>query len=200
MGLVRIAVLVSGGGSNLQSLIDKIHGTYGEIVLVASNRKNAYGLERAKKAGIAAQVVSGEDYDEKLEALLREKEVDLVVLAGYLKKISPELVGRYKNKIINIHPSLIPSFSGEGCYGLKVHEMAVEYGVKISGATVHFVDENMDTGAIIAQRAVEVDWNDTPESLQAKVLKIEHEILAEAVKNYCLEKITVNGRIVAVKE
>jgi phosphoribosylglycinamide formyltransferase-1 len=196
----RIAVLVSGGGSNLQSLIDKVHNTYGEIALVISNKKSAFGLVRAQKADIESVYISGKDpdYDKMVMDLLEAKSIDLVVLAGYLKIVPEEMVKKFRNRIMNVHPSLIPSFCGDGCYGLKVHEKAIEYGVKVSGATVHFVDEGTDTGPVVMQKCVSVDGDD-PKSLQMKVLEVEHEILPEAVKEYCLGNIRVEGRKVRIK-
>jgi len=161
----RIAVLVSGGGSNLQSLIDKVHNIYGEIALVISNKKDAYGLVRAQKANIESVYISGKDpdYHKMVMDLLEAKSIDLIVLAGYLKIVPAEMVQKFRNRIINVHPSLIPAFCGDGCYGIKVHEKAIEYGVKVSGATVHFVDEGTDTGPVIMQKCVNVD-GDSPKS------------------------------------
>lgn len=197
---VRIGVLASGGGSNLQSLLDNVHGKYGEVVLVASNIKDAYALERAKKSGVASAFIEKEEYDKNLEELLEKESVELIVLAGYLKKISPSLVKRYENRILNIHPSLIPSFCGEGAYGIHVHEKALDYGVKISGATVHFVDEEMDTGPIVLQEAVRVEDDDTPETLQKRVLKVEHKLLPMAVIAYCQGRLKVVGRKVFMEK
>lgn len=197
---MRIAVLASGGGSNLQSLLDHVHGKSGDVVLVVSNKKEAYALERGKKAGAKAVFLEKENYDERLEALLEEESVELIVLAGYLKKIQPSLVRRYGNRIMNIHPSLIPSFCGEGYYGIHVHEKALEYGVKISGATVHLVDEGMDTGPIVMQEAVCVESDDTPASLQKRVLEVEHRILPMAVKAFCQGRLKVIGRKVVMEK
>ncbi|QSX07425.1 phosphoribosylglycinamide formyltransferase [Alkalibacter rhizosphaerae] len=194
MSRVRIAVLVSGGGSNLQSLLDQIHQRDGDIVLVVSDRKDAYGLERAKKYGIPAIHLEREGYHERLQHLLEGAGIDLVVLAGYLKKVDPALVALFKNRMLNIHPSLIPAFCGEGFYGIHVHERALEYGVKISGATVHFVDEEMDTGPIVAQEPVGVVTEDTPKTLQQRVLKVEHRLLVESVRNFCQGRLQVCGR------
>jgi len=196
----RIAVLVSGGGSNLQSLIDKVHNIYGEIALVISNKKDAYGLVRAQKANIESVYISGKDpdYHKMVMDLLEAKSIDLIVLAGYLKIVPAEMVQKFRNRIINVHPSLIPAFCGDGCYGIKVHEKALEYGVKVSGATVHFVDEGTDSGHVIMQKCVNVD-GDSPKSLQMKVLEIEHEILPKAVKEHCLGNIQVEGRKVRIK-
>lgn len=194
----NIAVLLSGGGTNLQSIIDAIEAgkINGCIKLVISNKKDAYGLKRAEKHNIKACF----DNDESsiIERLLSE-EIDLVVLAGFLKILSPKFTKTFENKIINIHPSLIPSFCGVGYYGLNVHKAAVDYGVKVSGATVHFVDENADTGPIIAQEVVEVLADDTAETLQRRVLEVEHSILPMVVEKYCDDKIEVSGRRVYIK-
>ncbi len=177
---MKIAVCVSGGGTNLQAIIDKInsgeiHNT--EIAVVISNNKNAYALERAAKAGIEGVCISPKDYDSR-EAFnksflekLNSYNVDLVVLAGFLVVIPEEMIRQYRNRIINIHPSLIPSFCGTGFYGLKVHEGVLERGVKVTGATCHFVDEGTDTGPIILQKAVDVMDDDTPETLQRRVME-----------------------------
>ncbi|MDD4088106.1 MAG: phosphoribosylglycinamide formyltransferase [Tissierellia bacterium] len=208
MPQVKIGVLISGSGTNLQSLIDNIENgkINGRITVVISNRKDAYGLNRAKQKNIAAVYIRQKDYDsfEKFnDAIIDELKshgVELVVLAGYLKILTPRFIEKFRNRIINIHPSLIPAFCGKGFYGIKVHEEAINYGVKLSGATVHFVDEKADTGPIIIQEAVEVSYEDTAEALQQKVLKIEHKILPLAVKYYCGGKIQVSGRKVKIKE
>ena len=186
-----IVVCVSGGGTNLQAIIDKIaDGTIlnTRIAGVISNNKDAYALTRAKNAGIEAVCISPKDYEDRdkfNEALLAgvdRFDPDLVVLAGFLVNIPAAMVAKYRNKIINIHPSLIPSFCGKGCYGLKVHEKALERGVKVTGATVHFVDEGTDTGPIILQKAVNVEDGDTPEVLQRRVMEqAEWIILPEAI-------------------
>lgn len=192
--MLKIAVLISGNGSNLQSIIDGCESGYinGIVKLVISNKGSAYGLERAKKHNIKTYV---ENEENKIISLLKEEGIDLIVLAGYLKIISPNFVEVFRNKIINIHPSLIPAFCGEGYYGKKVHESVINYGTKLSGATVHFVDEGADTGPIIMQKSVEVKFDDTPNSLAERVLSVEHEILKESVKLYCDNKLIVNGRI-----
>jgi phosphoribosylglycinamide formyltransferase-1 len=199
--LKNIAVLISGGGTNLQSLIDAIESgnINGKISIIISNRKDAYGLTRGENHNIKSIYLSGigisqEEYDEKLLEILEKEEVDLVVLAGFLKILGSKFIQAYENKIINIHPSLIPSFCGDGYYGLKVHEKALEYGVKVSGATTHFVNEVADAGPIIMQSCVEVLDNDTPEDLQKRILKIEHSILVESVKLFCDDKLEVIGR------
>lgn len=205
---LRMGVLISGSGTNLQSLINNVENGYinGKISVVISNKEDAYGLERARKHNIPAVFINQRHYDcfekfnDEIMEVLEKHQVDIVVLAGYLKILSHKFIENYKNKIINIHPSLIPSFCGKGFYGLKVHEAAISYGVKVSGATVHFVDEGADTGPIILQETVNVDYNDTAESLQQKILKIEHKLLPLAVKLLCEEKIEVEGRKVKIKE
>lgn len=193
----NIAVLVSGGGTNLQSIIDAVEAgrINGQIKLVISNKEGAYGLERAKNHNIRAVF---EKDEQAIIDIMKERQIDLVVLAGFLKILSPNFTRAFENRIINIHPSLIPSFCGKGYYGLKVHEAAVEYGVKVSGATVHFVDENADTGPIIRQETVEVLPEDSPQDLQQRVLKIEHRILSQVVADYCDDKIRVVGRKVFI--
>ncbi len=206
----RIAVLVSGGGTNLQALIDAQHRgdiKGGEIAAVIASNPTAYGLERAKTANIPSYVVSRKDYSsnqavtvalvEKLQAL----NIDLVVLAGFMTILTQEMVQAFPNAILNIHPSLIPSFCGAGCYGLHVHEKALEYGVKLSGATVHFVSEECDGGPIVVQKSVEVRHDDTPEVLQKRIMEqAEWIILPQAVSLFCQDRITVQGRTVIIKE
>lgn len=173
----RIAVMVSGGGTNLQAIIDAQKSgiiTSGEIALVVSNKADAYALERAKNNGIESYLMTTE---EALIEKLQEENIQLVVLAGFLKILSPAFIKAFENRIINIHPSLIPSFCGKGAYGLHVHEMALEYGVKVTGATVHFVNEIPDGGAIIYQKAVEIKDGDTPEILQKRVMEQAEWIL-----------------------
>lgn len=190
--MLRVLVCVSGGGTNLQAIIDRIgDGSIqnAEIVRVISNNKDAYALTRAEKAGIDGICVSPKDYPDRdafhkaFMAAVDEAEPDLIVLAGFLVVIPKELIAKYRNKIINIHPSLIPSFCGTGFYGLKVHEKALERGVKITGATVHFVDEGTDTGPIIMQKAVEVKEGDTPEILQKRVMEQAEWIILPAAIN-----------------
>ncbi len=195
----NIAVLVSGGGTNLQSIIDAVESgeINAKITVVISNKEDAYGLERARKHNIKAIF---EKNEEDIIKELKENKVDLVVLAGFLKILSYKFTKAFENKIINIHPSLIPSFCGMGYYGLKVHEAAIDYGVKVSGATVHFVDENADTGAIIAQGVVDVLPEDSPKDLQNRVLKVEHSLLKEVVKKYCEDKIKVVDRKVFIEQ
>ena len=179
----KIAVLVSGGGTNLQALIDaekKGEFDHGEITLVASSNPNAYALTRAKEASIDTFIFETEK--ELIEKLIKE-EIDLIVLAGFLKILSPDFISEFRDRIINVHPALLPSFGGKGCYGIHVHEMALEYGVKVTGATVHFVNEVPDGGKIIAQKAVYVEEGDTPETLQKRVMEeAEWVILPLAVK------------------
>lgn len=207
MSLVNIGVLISGGGTNLQSLIDNIKegDINGNIKLVISNKKDAYGLVRAEHEGIESLYInrreysSDEEYNRKILEEFKKREVELVVLAGYLKVLSKEFVEEYRGRIINIHPSLIPSFCGKGYYGEKVHQSVLEYGAKITGATVHFVDEGTDTGQIIMQEAVEVKDDDTVETLKNRVLEVEHKILPMAVKLYCDRRIKIDGRKVVIK-
>jgi phosphoribosylglycinamide formyltransferase-1 len=204
MSRTKIGVLISGGGTNLQSIIDNIDkgNINGEIKLIISNKRDAYGLERGKKAGIQSIFLSPSDYSDfqsynrKLIEEFKKRDVELIVLAGYLKILSKDFVSEYKDRIINIHPSLIPSFCGKGYYGDRVHQAVLDYGCKITGATVHFVDEDADTGQIILQEAVRVHEDDTVESLQKKVLEIEHQILVEAVSLFCAGKLRVEGRLV----
>ncbi len=208
MPQVKIGVLISGSGTNLQSLIDNIEtgNIKGKIAVVISNRKDAYGLNRARQKNIDALYIRQKDYEsfeifnDAIIDELKRHNVELVVLAGYLKILTSKFIDEYRNRIINIHPSLIPAFCGKGYYGIKVHEEVIKYGVKLSGATVHFVDEEADTGPIIIQEAVEVGYEDTAETLQQKVLKIEHKILPLAVKYYCEGKIQISGRKVKIKE
>lgn len=194
---MKIAVLVSGGGTNLQAIIDACTSGMikGTVELVISNRKAAYGLERARRAGIQAEYFGKGNYPEreerytKLIELLKEKSIELVVLAGYLDILPPAIIDAYRDKIINVHPSLIPKYSGMGFYGEKVHQAVLTAGEKESGATVHFVDEGADTGKIIVQGKVSVDPDDTPETLQKKVLVVEHRILTETIRDICLGKL-----------
>ena len=201
--MLKLAVLVSGGGTNLQAIIDSIADgriTNAEIKVVISNNKNAYALERAEKAGIPAKALSPKDFPDREafnEALLQaliDSEADLVVLAGCLVVISPKIVEHFKNRIINIHPSLIPSFCGKDYYGLKVHEGVLNRGVKVAGATVHFVDDGTDTGPIILQKAVEVHQDDTPKTLQLRVMEeAEWVIMPKAIDLIANGKVKVEG-------
>ena len=209
--MLKTAVLVSGGGTNLQAIIDSIADgriTNTEISVVISNNKNAYALERAKQAGIEAICISPKDYETREafnEAFLEKLDsygVDLVVLAGFLVVIPEKMIAKYRNRIINIHPSLIPSFCGTGYYGLKVHEGALSRGVKITGATVHFVDEGTDTGPIILQKAVEVENGDTPEILQRRVMEeAEWILLPQAIDDIANGRVKVTeGKAVVTRD
>ena len=205
--MLKVVVLVSGGGTNLQAIIDAVNAgtiTNTEIVGVISNNKNAYALERAEKAGIANKCISPKnfatraEFNQELLNAVDEMGADLVVLAGFLVVIPEIMIEKYRNRIINIHPSLIPAFCGTGFYGLKVHEAALEKGVKVVGATVHFVDEGTDTGAIILQKAVEVEQGDTPEVLQRRVMEqAEWKILPHAIDLIANGKVDiVDGKVV----
>ena len=195
--MLNIAVCVSGGGTDLQSIIDACEAgkINGQIRLVISNRKKAYGLERARLHGIQAEWIKDEDVILKR---FEEEKIDVVVLAGYLAIVGDKLIEQYKNRIINIHPSLIPSFCGPGFYGMHVHEAVFKRGVKVSGATVHFVTGEVDGGPIILQRAVDISDLETPEDIQACVLEIEHEILPEAVALYCEGRVSVENERVKI--
>ena len=208
--MLKIVVCVSGGGTNLQAIIDGIADgtiTNTEIVGVISNNKNAYALERAKKAGIFAECISPKDYETReifndalLDGVLSLKP-DLIVLAGFLVNIPSQMIQAFRNRIINIHPSLIPSFCGVGCYGLKVHEKALARGVKVSGATVHFVDEGTDTGPIIMQKAVEVMQGDTPEVLQRRIMEqAEWVILPKTIDLIANGKVSVENNAVYITQ
>ena len=205
--MLRIAVLVSGGGTNLQAIMDAVADgkiTNTEIATVISNNKNAYALERAAKAGIPNRCISPKDYEDRAQfheallAVLDEAQVDLIVLAGFLVVIPEMMIQKYRNRIINIHPSLIPSFCGTGYYGLKVHEGVLKRGVKVTGATVHFVDKGTDTGPIIIQKAVEVQQDDTPEILQRRVMEqAEWKIMPQAIRLIAEGKVRVeNGKTI----
>ena len=206
----RIAVLVSGGGTNLQALIDaQARGELGggEIVAVISSKAGAYALERAAKAGIPGYVLPRKEFDSNramtvaLVEMLNKLDIDLVVLAGCMIIFTEELVQAYPNAIMKVHPALIPAFCGPGYYGLHVHEEVLKYGVKLSGATVHFVSEECDGGPIIAQKAVAVQADDTPETLQRRIMEqAEWKLLPEAVSLFCQDRLTVDGRTVIIKE
>ena len=197
--MLNIGVLISGGGTNLQAIIDetKSGGINGTVKLVISNKENAYGLERARLSGIKAVYETNED---KIIGLLKENNIDLIVLAGYLKIITPKFVDEFRNKIINIHPSLIPSFCGKGYYGEKVHQGVIDYGAKVTGATVHYVYEGADTGAIIMQETVNVEQDDDAKSLAKRVLEVEHRILKESIRLFCENKLSIQGRRVFINE
>jgi phosphoribosylglycinamide formyltransferase-1 len=206
--MVKIAVLVSGGGTNLQALIDaqsrgEIIG--GEIAAVVASKPGVYALERAEKAGIPSYVVARKDYDSAksmtiaLVEQLKALDIGLVVLAGFMTILTQEMVEAYPNAILNVHPALIPSFCGQGYYGLHVHEKALEYGVKLSGATVHFVSQECDGGPIVLQKAVPVEENDTPETLQRRIMEqAEWVLLPQAVSLFCQGRLKVEGRIVHI--
>jgi len=191
----KIAVLVSGGGTNLQALLDaqaagKI--PHGEIALVVSNKEGAFALTRAEKAGVATEVITGRDFEARLTEALQTHGIQMIVLAGFMKILSGQFTAQWPDRILNVHPALIPSFCGEGFYGLKVHEEALRYGVKVTGATVHYVNEIPDGGRIIAQKAVDIQEGDTPEILQRRVMEQAEWILlpqaTEAVaRMYCTE-------------
>lgn len=208
--MLRIAVLVSGGGTNLQAIIDAVAAgkiTDTEIAAVISNNKNAYALERAKQAGIKDIVVSPKDFEtrevfnENLLKTLQEVNPDLIVLAGYLVVIPEIVIDAFENRIINIHPSLIPAFCGTGYYGLKVHEAALKRGVKVVGATVHFVDKGTDTGPIIMQKAVAVQNGDTPKVLQQRVMEqAEWNILPAAIDKIAHGKVRIEDGITVVED
>ena len=208
--MLNVVVMVSGGGTNLQAIIDAVHSgkiTNTRIAGVISNNQNAYALTRAQENGIAAQCISPKQFSDRTEfnrALLDVVDAmkpDLIVLAGFLVVIPPEMIRKYEHRIINIHPSLIPSFCGTGYYGLKVHEAALARGVKVVGATVHFVDEGTDTGPIILQKAVEVQNGDTPQILQRRVMEqAEWQILPRAIDLIANGKVSVTERIATVNE
>ena len=205
----RIAVLVSGGGTNLQALIDaqgrgELGG--GQIVAVISSKQGAYALQRAANAGITGYVLPRKDFASNramtvaLVDMLKDLQIDLVVLAGCMVIFTQELADAYPNAVMNVHPALIPSFCGEGYYGLRVHEEALRYGVKLTGATVHFVSEECDGGPIIAQKSVEIREGDTPEVLQKRVMEeAEWKLLPHAVSLFCQDRLRVDGRIVTIK-
>ncbi|MDO5136448.1 MAG: phosphoribosylglycinamide formyltransferase [Eubacteriales bacterium] len=208
--MLRIGVLVSGGGTNLQAILDAVESgriTNASVELVISNNPKAYALERARSYGVEGVCISPSSYPSRerfhqaLLRKLREREVELVVLAGYLVNIPPMIVDAFPNRIINIHPSLIPSFCGEGFYGLRVHEAALARGVKVTGATVHFVDRGTDTGPIILQKAVKIEPDDTPESLQRRVMEqAEWKILPKAINLIANNRVTVTDGIVSVSD
>ncbi|MCH5146908.1 MAG: phosphoribosylglycinamide formyltransferase [Clostridiales bacterium] len=202
----RIAVFASGGGTDFQSIIDaNEREKFCEISYLIASKDGIGAIERAKKHGIKTAVFAKKDYPDleilysKLTELLTAEKVDYIVLAGWLKIIPESFIKRFENRIINIHPSLIPAFCGAGYYGLKVHQAVLEYGAKVSGCTVHFVNEIPDGGAIIAQHAVNVEDGDTPESLQARILEEEHKLLPYCVKKLCEGKIQKQGRVVIIK-
>ena len=208
--MLRVGVMVSGGGTNLQAILDAIDSgkiTNAKVEVVISNNPGAYALERARNHGIEAVCISPKSFENRTafnEAFLKktdEYNLDLIVLAGFLVTIPEEMIRKYRNKIINIHPSLIPSFCGQGFYGLRVHEAALAYGVKLSGATVHFVSAECDGGPIIAQKAVPVLPGDTPETLQKRIMEqAEWKLLPEAVRLFCEGRLRVEGRTVIIEQ
>jgi len=197
----NIAVLISGNGTNLQAIIDEVQAgnINGKIIAVISNKADAFGLERAKKAGIPEYFIdhkgiTREEHEQKIIEILEKNNVDLVVLAGYMRVLTPLFVNKYKNRLINIHPALLPSFPGTDGYGDTFN-----YGCKVGGCTVHFVDEGVDTGPIIIQKANEIREDDTLESFKQRGLEIEHQALPEAVKLFCEDKLKIEGRKVKIK-
>jgi len=196
----KIAVFISGGGTDLQSLIDSMHEKSGVIRLVVSSRGDAYGLERAKAVGIETMVLPKGDYDSALLEELKKREVEWIVLAGFLKILSPELIRHFPRHIVNIHPSLIPAFSGPGFYGMRVHEAVYRAGVKWSGATVHFVSEVVDGGAILLQEVVPVLEAEGPEEIARKVLEVEHRILPAAVRACLEDRVFWQGERAFIRE
>lgn len=199
MKKLNLAVLASGGGTNLQALIDAIEKgeLSAEIKIVVSNNSKAFALERARNHNIAAlhlshkQFATPEEFDQRLLEVLKDNQIDLVILAGYMKILSPVIIRAYKNRILNIHPALLPHFGGPGMYGIHVHEAVIKSGVKITGVTVHIVDEVYDHGAIVIQKPVEVKDDDTPETLAERVLKIEHQTYKEAIQLFAESRVEV---------
>ena len=196
----KIAVFISGGGTDLQSLIDEVHEKSGVIRLVVSSRGDAYGLERAKIRGIETMVLPKGDYDSALLEELKKREVEWIVLAGFLKILTPAFIRHFPRHILNIHPSLIPAFSGPGFYGMRVHEAVYRAGVKWSGATVHFVSDVVDGGAILLQEVVPVSEEDGPEEIARKVLELEHRILPSAVKACLEDRVFWQGERAFIRE
>lgn len=204
--ILKIGILASGNGTNLQAIIDKSkNGQIPVRVAVVISDRNAFALRRARDHNIPAYIVkpgeydSQREYEQQMVDILKKHGSELVVLSGFMKILSPHFIDSFKGRIINIHPSLIPAFCGKGFYGMKVHEAVIDYGVKITGATVHFVDENVDSGPIIIQKAVAVEDSDTPETIAQKVHEIEHEILPEALKLFAQGKLKVIGRRVFIE-
>lgn len=208
MRKLNLAVLASGGGTNLQAIIDAVEKgeLCAEIKIVISNNSKAFALERARKHNIQAlhlshkQFATPEEFDDRLLAVLKENQIDMILLAGYMKILSPTIIRAYRNKILNIHPALLPHFGGPGMYGTHVHEAVIKSGVKISGVTVHIVDEIYDHGAIVMQKAVEVKDNDTPESLAERVLKVEHQTYKEAVQLFAEDRVEIKDNRVYVRQ
>ena len=208
MKKLNLAVLCSGGGTNLQAIIDAIEKEElsAEIKIVISNNSKAFALERARKHKIQAlhlshkQFATPEEFDQKLLEVLRSNQIDMIVLAGYMKMLSPAVIRAYKNKILNIHPALLPHFGGPGMYGMHVHEAVIKAGVKITGVTVHIVDEVYDHGAIVMQKPVEVKDNDTPETLAERVLKVEHQTYKEAIQLFAESRVEVIDNRAYIKQ
>ncbi|MDI3533789.1 MAG: phosphoribosylglycinamide formyltransferase 1 [Thermosediminibacterales bacterium] len=206
MSTFKLGVLVSGGGTNLQAIIDSINSKKlnAEIAVVISSRKDAFALKRARKHNIPEFYIGPDDYESPAEyekamiKVLQRYKVDLVVLAGFMKVLTSEFIEAFRNRIMNIHPSLIPSFCGRGFYGKKVHKAALDYGVKVTGVTVHFVDEGTDTGPIILQEAVPVMEDDTVDTLAERVLKVEHRLYPEAIKLFIEGRLRIEGRKVKI--
>ncbi len=208
MKKLKLLVLASGGGTNLQAIIDAIEQgkLNAEIKAVVSNNSKAFCLERARQHDIQAihlshkMFATPEEFDQRFLAILKENEADLIILAGYMKMLSPTIIRAYKNRILNIHPALLPSFGGEGMYGIHVHEAVINSGAKVSGVTVHLVDEVYDHGAIVLQEAVPVLDDDTPESLQERVLKTEHKLYSQAIQLFAEEKVDVKDNRTYIKK
>jgi phosphoribosylglycinamide formyltransferase-1 len=208
MKKLNLVVLASGGGTNLQAIIDNIEAgkLNAQIRAVISNNSKAYALERARNHHIPAihlshkQFDSSEEFDQKLLSILKENETDMIVLAGYMKMIAPTIIRQYKNRIINIHPALLPSFGGKGMYGIHVHEAVIKSGAKVTGVSVHLVDEIYDHGAIVLQKTAPVMDDDTPESLAERVLKVEHQAYSEALQLFAEDKIEVKGNRTYLKK
>jgi len=207
MKKLNLAILCSGGGTNLQSLIDAIEKgeLSAEIKIVISNNSNAFALERARNHNIQAlhlshkQFASSEEFDQRLLRVLSENQVDMIILAGYMKMLSPTIIRAYKNRILNIHPALLPHFGGPGMYGIHVHEAVIKSGVKITGVTVHIVDEVYDHGAIVMQKPVEVKDDDTPESLAERVLKVEHDTYKRAIQLFAEGRVDIRDNRAYIK-
>jgi len=208
MRKLNLVVLASGGGTNLQAIIDSIEAgkVDARIKAVISNNSKAFCLERARKHNIPAIHLSHkmfeakDEFDEKLLSVLKENEVDLIILAGYMKILSPKVIRAYRNKILNIHPGLLPHFGGKGMYGIHVHQAVLKSGMKVSGVTVHMVDEIYDHGAIVLQKCVPVENHDTPESLAERVLKVEHQLYSEAIQLFAEERIEVRDNRVYIRK
>ncbi len=208
MNKLKIGVLVSGGGTNLQAIIDACQTNVirGEVVVVISNRENAYALQRAGKHKIDAlyidrkDFVTNQDYARRLVEEMEQRDVELICLAGFLLLIDPFFITKYKNRIMNIHPALLPAFGGKGMYGKHVHQAVLEYGCKVSGVTVHFINENYDQGAVILQETVKVLDNDTPETLASRILVEEHKIYPQAIKLFAEKRLDIKDRKVRIIE